>query len=71
MGEFDYVLAVDKAADEARSLVTGGNPAFETKRRHVLPDVLPLPANPAEGAGVLYAAVAASLETLNKETITA
>lgn len=71
MGEFDYVLFVQKAADESRSIITGGHAGVETKRRHVLPDVLSLPADPSQGAGVLYAAVAASLENLNKETITA
>lgn len=62
MGEFDYVLAVQKNADESRALVTGGHAGVETKRRHTLPDVLPLPKEPAQGAGVLYAALKASLE---------
>jgi hypothetical protein len=64
MGEFDYVLAVEKAADETRSIITGGDVGFETKRRHALPNVLPLPVDPTQGAGVLYAAVAASIEAL-------
>jgi hypothetical protein len=64
MGEFDYVLAVQKAANETRSLITGGHVGVETKVRHTLPHVLPLPADPAQGAGVLYAAVAAGIEAL-------
>jgi len=62
MGEFDYVLAVQKNADESRALIAGGHPGVETGWRHPLPDVLPLPEDPAQGAGVLYRAVAASIE---------
>jgi hypothetical protein len=62
IGEFDYVFSVQKNADESRALITGGHPGVETKRRHALPDVLPLPSDPAQGAGVLYTALKASLE---------
>lgn len=58
MGLVDFTLAVHKAADESRTLVTGGSAAYETKRRVALPDVLP--ADAAE----LYAAVKAGIDSL-------
>jgi hypothetical protein len=64
MGEFDYVLFLQKNVDETRAVITGGHQGVETKRRHALPDVIALPQDPAQGAGALYAAVAASLEQL-------
>jgi hypothetical protein len=58
MGLVDFTLAVHKAPDESRTLVTGGTSAYECKRRVALPDTLPA------DAGQLYAAVKAGIESL-------
>jgi hypothetical protein len=58
LGLVDFVLAVHRTADETRTLVTGASAVYETKRRVVLPDILPA------DAGQLYGAVAAGIEAL-------
>jgi hypothetical protein len=62
IGEFDYLFHVRKHPDEKRDVVTGGHAGVETKRRHAMADVVPLPADPSQGGAALYAAVAESLK---------
>lgn len=57
----DFQLAVAKAANETRTLITGGHAGFETKRRVALPDTLPA------DAGALYQAIAAGVASIEKE----
>jgi SpoVK/Ycf46/Vps4 family AAA+-type ATPase len=58
LGLVDFVIAVHKAADESRTLITGASATYETKRRVALPNVLPA------DAGQLYAAVKAGIDAL-------
>lgn len=60
IGEFEYVLHIEKRSENERVLITGGDPGYETKRRRQLADVIPLPKG--QGAEALYAALMATFQ---------